>query len=1166
MKLKHLPAFAIFLMFFLGFQCTLNAQYTMENNLVTDCEGTLSDSEEGPQDGQYDHNEDFTFTICVEGAEAITAIFDFFATEDVYDILTVYDGPDTNSPIIAELTGVITNPPILVANSGCMTFHFISDDNIVATGWLLEWFVEVEEFADPELTITSDLDCPLGALDFTIDPRIPCDVIVPGNFQLLGPDGAGIASATPLDCDGDNTASMFTLVFDDSLSLSGNYNIIFNGFIVNSCGDTLFFESLIDFELSDCPFEVQIVLLEQSCPGDCGEVQVEIYSSDNGPFNIIWSHTTNNNEIVDICTDSLTMIEVLVENTSTGVTADDQFWYEPLPIPEILNPFLSDTFCSNNGDHVFNTDITGGIWNSGVMDNNDDRRYRFYRWRWSNGIQQDNITYTDPNGCVAHDTVFVIPINAGLDQAVCVSQGTLELTGNNPNTGIWEGPNTTEDGIFTTTVADTFFVSFTNDEGCTDWKRIFVIDNIEFSDIDTICSNTEIDLRDYVNSLGGVWSGPGVTNWYVGRLKAWQANINAWNTYYYEMEGCIDSLEIYVQGIWAGHDQTVCLSTDTIQLRFAGEWIGPGIYNPIDSTYDISGLGPGEYDIYGRKSGCQDRFVLTIHDVNLNIEGADIYCHDAAPIPIREVVNSNPWDGTFSGEAVVDVFGEIYFDPSLALTNQTYIYFNTLGCSDSVLIEIEQPLLLDDYVFCELGSLQNLDNQGNSGYWQGTGILIPETGLINPAELTIGNNEVFFISDLGCATSVSIELVGFAEAEINNIAESYCFQDTSYQLDLAPTFGTFMINGVVSDPEINPSELGFGYHELEYTVGSGECEDNISVFIAISDEISGSTYALLDTLCPDETTTIFVETLGGNGDVSAVWNQGLGFGKSHTISPNQSTIFNVTLSDGCSDDVDLTLNIHVIDTFEVGVFYGPEVCYGDSSFIELDIDQPEIYEITWDGVISTDGHILNDLPGSFEVDIINVETGCRQEYTMEVPGADPLGAGFDYIPNQECIDLINNEISLVDLAFGYTEGFVNFGIDEQNVDLLTDDLRYEYNDIGIFEITQVVFNELGCTDTLVREICVDNVVRLYVPNIFSPNGDDINDLFTVHGVGVENFYMRIYDRWGNQLYNSTNINESWDGNYRGQQVKQGVYAIIVQYEDQETGKAYEEHFDVTIMR
>lgn len=1163
MRFKH------FILTFLLLICmspALEGQFSMQDTTVTECEGTLSDSDLGPMSGQYDHNEDYTFTICVEGAGSITAIFDFFATEDFFDVLTIYDGPDTNSPVINELTGVISTPPILVANSGCMTFHFVSDDNIVGIGWLLEWSVEVDDTVDPDVAITSELDCPLGSLDFSIDPRVPCDVVTPQNFQIIGPDGSGIASATPLDCDEDNTASLISIAFSDSLSLSGNYSLIFNGYIVNTCNDTLYFESIIQFELTDCPFEVQIVLLDQACPEDCGQVQVEIYSSDNGPFDINWSHTTENAEIVDICSDSTAFIEVIVTNTSTGSTGTDTFSYTPLPSPTIFNPFLSDTLCSGGG-YEYQIDIPGGVWNSAAMDNQtDDNVYRLWRWNWFDGIQQDFITYTDPNGCVARDTVFVIPIQAGLDQAVCLGQAELQLDGNNPSEGTWNGPNTTTDGVFTTTVPGTFDVSFTNEEGCVDWKVITVVDNIEFTEIDTLCSNTSIDLRFYVNSLGGVWSGPGITNWYVGRLEAWQANPNAWNTYYYEIEGCMDSLDIYISQVWAGPDMAVCSEVESIQLLFGGDWSGPGTYNPVDSTFDISNLSTGEYEYTRTQGVCEDRLLLTIQDVNLNITGSDEFCFHTGMIPIRDIVESNPYDGSFSGDGVIDINDEIYFDPSQVNSSETYIYFNTLGCVDSVMIEIEQALDLNDYSFCESEGLQNLDNQGNQGYWQGDGILVAETGLLNPAEMNIGDNEVYFITDLGCSNPVNVEIVEFMEAQINNIEDNYCFQDANILFDVAPQNGVFMINGVISVPEMNPSDLGSGFHELEYSVGSGACADQTSIFISISEEISGETYALMDTLCPDETTTIFVETDGGFNTITATWNQGLGFGKSHTISPSQTTTYDVTLSDGCSDDVIIPLSVHVIDTFEVGVNFGPEVCFGDSSFIELILDQPTNYDITWDGQTSDDGHILNGFPGSFLVNLTEQSTGCEQQYTLDIPGSPPLGADFNFIPNQECIDIIDNNLTILNLAFGYSDGFMNFGTNDELIDINSGNLSHVYEDFGTFEITQVVFNELGCTDTLTKEICVENKVRIYVPNIFTPNGDDVNDLFTVYGIGITNFSIQIYDRWGNKVFATNDITESWDGKSNGKLVGQGVYAIMVQYENQETGKAFVEYFDLTVTR
>ena len=69
----------IFIISFLIFSLKLDAQYSMSNQTVYDCIGTLSDSEANTQQaGWYDHNENFTFTICPNGAASIIIDFSFF--------------------------------------------------------------------------------------------------------------------------------------------------------------------------------------------------------------------------------------------------------------------------------------------------------------------------------------------------------------------------------------------------------------------------------------------------------------------------------------------------------------------------------------------------------------------------------------------------------------------------------------------------------------------------------------------------------------------------------------------------------------------------------------------------------------------------------------------------------------------------------------------------------------------------------------------------------------------------------------------------------------------------------------------------------------------------------------------------------------------------------
>ena len=66
-------------------------------------------------------------------------------------------------------------------------------------------------------------------------------------------------------------------------------------------------------------------------------------------------------------------------------------------------------------------------------------------------------------------------------------------------------------------------------------------------------------------------------------------------------------------------------------------------------------------------------------------------------------------------------------------------------------------------------------------------------------------------------------------------------------------------------------------------------------------------------------------------------------------------------------------------------------------------------------------------------------------------------------------------------------------------------------------------------------------VELFIPNTFTPNGDQHNDLLVTTGNNIETFYMIIVNRWGDIVYSTNDINKFWDGRFKGNPVKQGVY-------------------------
>lgn len=70
---------------------------------------------------------------------------------------------------------------------------------------------------------------------------------------------------------------------------------------------------------------------------------------------------------------------------------------------------------------------------------------------------------------------------------------------------------------------------------------------------------------------------------------------------------------------------------------------------------------------------------------------------------------------------------------------------------------------------------------------------------------------------------------------------------------------------------------------------------------------------------------------------------------------------------------------------------------------------------------------------------------------------------------------------------------------------------------------------------------------MYVPNTFTPNGNNRNDVFYAYGTGIVEFHMQIYDRWGMQLFTSDDINLGWDGRFMGNPVQEDTYVVKIQY-------------------
>ena len=141
--------------------------------------------------------------------------------------------------------------------------------------------------------------------------------------------------------------------------------------------------------------------------------------------------------------------------------------------------------------------------------------------------------------------------------------------------------------------------------------------------------------------------------------------------------------------------------------------------------------------------------------------------------------------------------------------------------------------------------------------------------------------------------------------------------------------------------------------------------------------------------------------------------------------------------------------------------------------------------------------------------------------------ADCLAAG-------ECSIAAGNESEAVCLALmndadppanaGATWTPFNYTWDFGDGSTLNDTISrflHTYNDTGHYKVNLAVSNEFGCVDTIAYTIIIDPIFIIYIPNAFTPNGDNINDTFGPSVYGISEFEMKIYNRWGQIIYHTT---------------------------------------------
>jgi gliding motility-associated-like protein len=139
----------------------------------------------------------------------------------------------------------------------------------------------------------------------------------------------------------------------------------------------------------------------------------------------------------------------------------------------------------------------------------------------------------------------------------------------------------------------------------------------------------------------------------------------------------------------------------------------------------------------------------------------------------------------------------------------------------------------------------------------------------------------------------------------------------------------------------------------------------------------------------------------------------------------------------------------------------------------------------------------------------------------------------DFVTHPEIGQSDDPRITFYDQSTGATAWNWNFGNPLSGTDNFSSQqfpIHY-YDNAGEYTVQLIVSNDFNCLDTVVKSLKMLESFAFFVPNAFTPNGDGNNEGFKGMGVGIDEnrFEMRIFDRWGKEIFMTKDYNESWDG-------------------------------------
>jgi len=434
------------------------------------------------------------------------------------------------------------------------------------------------------------------------------------------------------------------------------------------------------------------------------------------------------------------------------------------------------------------------------------------------------------------------------------------------------------------------------------------------------------------------------------------------------------------------------------------------------------------------------------------------------------------------------------------------------------------------------------------------------------ADSMVNRTRSFFLQVCG-TENITFQNESYSRANVQRFFWEFDLQGDTVQL------GTW--NATVSFPDI-----GIYTGRLILNPNT-ECGDTANIFVEVKPEILADFDFEYDT-CRASPVVFQDQSFSGSMQLTDwQWTFGDG-GNSRAQNPTHNydevgeMMVNLRVKDINNCEADTTQIVRYFPVPEE-IVIDPSTFEGcNPQFVFFDnLSEPisEAYDIRWDfGDGGTSSAISPDYvyeePGIYDVSLeIISPVGCRISHFYEnwiTVRPSPI-ASFTYNPEQPTIKdptVVTNNESVNAVSYFWDFSGIFTSMESAPI--------YTFPDTGQQQITLIATHQSGCQDTAIQFLDIPPEIFIYLPNVFSPNGqgNPENEFFKPVGIlpGVRNYRMLIWDRWGNLLFTSNDLNTPWNGtNQSNEPLPQGVYIYVIEFIGPR-GESYKHAGDVTILR